>query len=71
VLTVPRLIVHDADPAGGADAVSFDEVFQLARTAAVAEFAQVAKVGDAVGERKVAQYGIAQCGGEEHRDAMR
>jgi len=50
VLTGPRLIVDDADPAGGAGAVAFDEVLQLARTAAVAKFAQVAKVGDAVGE---------------------
>jgi hypothetical protein len=71
VLTVPRPIVHDADPASGGDAMPFDEVLQLARTAAVAEFAEVAKVSDAVGEREVTQHGIAQCGGEEHRDAVR
>ncbi len=51
--------------------MTFDEVLQLASATAVTEFVQVAEVGNAVGERKVAEHGIAQCGGEEHRDAVR
>ena len=50
--------------------MAFDEVLQLARAAAVAELAQVMEVGHAIREREVTEHGVAQCSGEEDRDAV-